>query len=95
MSKMMMPILLLIALTFSAFGLISTYGLDNFEFFTRAIDDRDKQVDIYAPHTVILSKLNSNGTLVGFFMNSVIGGEGKTFIIAKNITFPYVIVNWR
>lgn len=68
---------------------------DDFEFFTRAIDDRDKQVDIYAAHTVILSKLYTNETLVGFFMNSVIGGESKHFVIATNVSAPYVVIDWR
>jgi hypothetical protein len=68
---------------------------DNYEFFTRAIDDRDKQVDIYAAHTVILSKLSSDGSLIGFFMNSALGGESKHFLIASNVTAPYAVIDWR
>ena len=43
---------------------ISTVQADEFEFFTRAIDERDKQVDIYAPHTVLLSQLYMEQSLV-------------------------------
>jgi len=64
----------------------------DFELFTRAIDDRNKQVDIYAAHTVLLSRLFDNGTLIGFFMNSVIGGKGRPFTIASDVSSPYAVI---
>jgi hypothetical protein len=70
-------------------------GSKGYEYFKRAADDRDKQIDIYAPRTVIISQLFEDGTLYGFFMNSVVGEESRPFVIARNVTPPYTIFEWR
>jgi hypothetical protein len=94
MNMLIIFLKMLFVLICAAIGTVQGFS-NNYEFFTRAIDDRDKQVDIYAAHTVILSKLNTDGTLIGFFMNSALGGESKHFLIASNVTAPYAVIDWR
>ena len=77
----------------AAVAVYSSY--DELDYFMPAIDDSDKQIDIYGPRTVILSKLHLDGTLVGFFMNSMISGGTEEFVLAKNITNPYMIFKWQ
>ena len=73
----------------------AAFDYEELDYFTQAVDDEDKQIDIYGPRTVILSKLFPDGTLVGFFMNSMLNGGTEEFVLAKNVTDPYMVFKWR
>lgn len=66
----------------------------SFESFTRAIDDRDKQMDIYAPHSVALSR-KYNGHILAFFMNSLVHGATEESVMARDVSGPYVVMKWN
>lgn len=73
---------------FSVF-LSLTWGL-RFETLEVA-KDSDGQTDIYAPHTVVESRLVGD-ELYAFFMNSVVQVQTPEFILARNVCAPYVVL---
>lgn len=52
------------------------------------------QVDIYAPHTVIESRLVDD-ELVGFMMNSVVQTQTPEFLIANGVCAPYTVIRYN
>lgn len=52
------------------------------------------QVSVYAPHTVIETRLEGD-ELFGFMLNSVVQVQTPDFLIARGICAPYTVIRYR